>query len=72
VSGFPGPYYPPYRRAIGCCYHPYYPRQAWCCRSYFPHPYYRPPYFYGDNFAPYAYGYGSYYNETGYDGDGGY
>jgi hypothetical protein len=77
VSGFPGPIFP--RREVGCCFRPSFPRTAWCChRSFFPHRFYRPPYFYGDNFAPYAYNfapyaydYGSYYG-AGYGGDGGY
>jgi hypothetical protein len=74
VSGFPGPYYPPYRGSDWCCYshYPDYPRSTWCCYGgYYPHRYYRPPYFYGDNFAPYAYGYG-YGGYNGAYGDGDY
>jgi len=90
VAGFPGPYpyraRPYYARPAWCC-RPYYPRPVWCCNRPYaypyaysnPYPYYgRPPYYYGDSFAPYAYnwnrydagynynGYGAGYNEAGY------
>jgi hypothetical protein len=57
-------------RPIVCCERPLIPRQVFCCddRRFFPRPWGRPPYYYGDRFAPYAYNW-----NTGYtDGDYGY
>jgi hypothetical protein len=68
VSGFPGPApYPYYRRPVPCCYRPYRPHYSrpWCCyRPYYG--YYRPPYFYGDYFAPHHY---NWYRDAGYGYD---
>lgn len=65
VSTFPAPFFP---RRRPCCFRPLPPRPVFCCyRRWYAHPYYRPPYWYGDNFVPFAYG--AAYNETGFDGD---
>jgi hypothetical protein len=58
-------------RPIICCERPFIPRPVFCCddRRFFPRPYGRPPYYYGDRFAPYAYNWNAGY---GYDWNGGY
>jgi len=62
-SPYPYPYYPTYRH--------YYHREGWWWDG--DAPYYRryraPPFFYGDNFEPYGYGYraeSGYHSVTGY------
>ena len=80
--GFPGPV--PFRRPIRCCERPFIPRPVFCCerpfiprpvfcceRRFFPRPFVRPPYYYGDNFAPYAYNWNAGYGNAGY-GNAGY
>src|SRR5215467_2626566 len=70
------------RRAF-CCERPFIPRQVFCCddRRFFSRPWGRPPYYYGDRFAPYAYNWNTGYTGAGYgydwnagyaDGDYGY
>jgi hypothetical protein len=54
-------------RPVVCCDRPIPPRPVLCCdRGYFPRPF-RPPYFYGDYFAPYAYNWNRYDGYDGYD-----
>jgi hypothetical protein len=78
--GFPRPV--PFRRPIRCCERPFIPRPAFCCerpfiprpvfcceRRFFPRQFVRPPYYYGDSFAPYAYNWNAGYDNAGY-GDG--
>jgi hypothetical protein len=65
VSGFPRPF--PFRRP--CCERPFIPRPVFCCeRPFFGRPFFRPPYFYGDHFAPYAYNWNADYGYGGYGG----
>jgi hypothetical protein len=52
-------------RPIICC-HPVPPRPVWCCNSR-PYVYGRPPYFYGDRFAPYGYNPYAGYTDASYD-----
>jgi hypothetical protein len=54
-------------RPVECC-RPI-PRPVICCRPYY-RPWPRPPYFYGDSFAPYGYHYNAGYPNVGYDGYG--
>jgi hypothetical protein len=59
-------------RPVFCCERPFFPRPVFCCeeprvfccddRRFFPRPFWRPPYFYGDRFAPYAYNWNAGYN----------
>lgn len=69
--GFPGfrrpfccrPHIP---RPVFCC-RPVPPRPVWCCENRaFPYYYRRPPYYYGDSFAPYGYNWNAGYTEAGY------
>jgi hypothetical protein len=77
VSTFPAPFRRPVRccarpfipRPAFCCERPFIPRPTFCCERRFFRPFFRPPYFYGDNFAPYAYNWNAGY---GYDGYGGW
>jgi hypothetical protein len=85
VQYYPSQYYPSHcclpprpPRPILCCHRPrpiiccVRPR-PWCCNAgYGGYAGYggRPPYFYGDNFAPYAYN--PYRYDAGYDGYGDY
>jgi hypothetical protein len=43
-------------------------RRDFCCddRRFFPRPFARPPYYYGDRFAPYAYNWNAGYTDAGY------
>jgi hypothetical protein len=53
-----------------CCERSFFPRQVFCCddRRFFPRPWGRPPYYYGDRFAPYAYNWNAGYGDGyGYD-----
>jgi len=69
-------------RRVFCCERPFIPRPVFCCddRRFFPrtygygYGYGRPPYYYGDRFAPYGYNWNGGYNDAGYgyDGNGGY
>jgi hypothetical protein len=56
------PFFP---RRVFCCERPFIPRPVFCCERRFFRPFVRPPYYYGDNFAPYAYNWNAGY---GYDG----
>jgi hypothetical protein len=62
------PFFP---RPIVCC-RPI-PRPVVCCRPFY-RPWPRPPYYYGDSFAPYGYHYDAGYTDGGYGGyaDAGY
>jgi hypothetical protein len=61
-------------RPVFCCEpeRRFFPRPAFCCepeRRFFARPFDRPPYYYGDSFAPYAYNWNRYdagYSEAGY------
>lgn len=62
-------------RPIGfCCERRFFPPVrpvAFCCeRRFFPEPFARPPYFYGDQFEPYAYNWNGGYGGGGFDGGG--
>jgi hypothetical protein len=63
-------------RRVDCCEERrFFPRQAFCCddRRFFSRPFGRPPYYYGDRFAPYAYNWNAGYGDAGYGYDyGGY
>jgi hypothetical protein len=59
------PFFP---RPVECC-RPRFPRPVACCRPFY-RPWPRPPYFYGDSFAPYGYHYDAGYPNAGYDGYG--
>ncbi|SRR5579871_1376009 len=54
-------------RRVFCCERPFIPRPAFCCEPRFSRPF-RPPYYYGDRFAPYAYNWNAGYDYDGYDG----
>jgi hypothetical protein len=65
-------------RRVFCCEEPrvfccddrrFFPRQEFCCddRRFFPRPFGRPPYYYGDRFAPYGYNWNAGYTDAGYD-----
>jgi hypothetical protein len=57
-------------RPVSCCERPFIPRPVSCCeRRFFPRPFDRPPYFYGDNFAPYGYNWNAGYTDAGYGYD---
>jgi hypothetical protein len=64
-----------------CCEeHRFFPGRDFCCderrffprpvffeeHRYFPRPFWRPPYFYGDRFAPYVYNWNAGYAHDGY------
>jgi hypothetical protein len=64
-----------------CCgEHRFFPRRDFCCAGrrffsrpvffeehrFFPRPFWRPPYFYGDRFAPYVYNPNAGYTDDGY------
>jgi hypothetical protein len=55
-------------RPIVCCERPFIPRPVFCCERRFFRPFVRPPYYYGDNFAPYAYNWNGGYGYGGYGG----
>lgn len=56
-------------RPVVCCERPFIPRPVFCCeRPFIDRPFYRPPYFYGDSFAPYAYNWNAGYGYGGYYG----
>jgi hypothetical protein len=63
-------------RRVFCCERRFFPRQVFCCddRRFCPRPFGRPPYYYGDRFAPYAYNWNAGYGDGyyGYDWNGGY
>jgi hypothetical protein len=76
-------------RPIVCCERPFIPRPVFCCEErrffprrefcceesrFLPRPFGRPPYYYGDRFAPYAYNWNAGYADAGYgyDWNGGY
>jgi hypothetical protein len=63
-------------RQVDCCEERrFFPRQVFCCddRRFFSRPFGRPPYYYGDRFAPYAYNWNAGYGDGyGYDWNGGY
>jgi hypothetical protein len=76
-------------RPIVCCERPFIPRPVFCCEErrffprrefcceesrFLPRPFGRPPYYYGDRFAPYAYNWNAGYADAGYGNDwnGGY
>jgi len=73
VSTYPHPAYPTYQTYPSYpAYRHYYHREGWWWDGDGPHyrSYRPPPFFYGDNFTPYGYGYhaeSSYRAETGYD-----
>lgn len=65
-----------------CCgEHRFFPRRDFCCgdhrffprpaffeeRRFFPRPFWRPPFFYGDRFAPYVYNWNAGYIADDYD-----
>jgi hypothetical protein len=64
------------RRVFCCDDRRFFPRRVFCCeeprvfccddRRFFPRPFYRPPYYYGDRFAPYAYNWNAGYGDPGY------
>ena len=56
------------RRDFCCEERRFFPRQVFCCddRRFFPRPFGRPPYFYGDSFAPYRYNWNGGYTNAGY------
>ena len=71
--GFPFPH----RRADFCCEERrFFPRRDFCCEEsrFFPRRFGRPPYYYGDRFAPYAYNWNGGYTDAGYgyNWNGGY
>jgi hypothetical protein len=56
-------------RQVDCCEERrFFPRPVFCCddRRFFPRPFGRPPYYYGDRFAPYAYNWNAGYTDAGY------
>jgi hypothetical protein len=63
-------------RQVFCCERPFIPRPVFCCddRRFFPRPFGRPPYFYGNRFAPYAYNWNGGYTDADYgdNWNGGY
>jgi hypothetical protein len=72
-------------RRVFCCEEPrvfccddrrFFPRQDFCCEEsrFFPRRFGRPPYYYGDRFAPYAYNWNAGYPDAGYgyNWNGGY
>jgi hypothetical protein len=63
-------------RRVFCCERPFIPRRVFCCddRRFFARPFGRPPYFYGDSFAPYRYNWNGGYTDAGYgdNWNGGY
>jgi hypothetical protein len=59
------PFFP---RRVFCCERPFIPRPVFCCERRFFRPFARPPYYYGDNFAPYAYNWNAGYGYEGYGG----
>jgi hypothetical protein len=63
-------------RRVFCCERPFIPRRVFCCddRRFFARPFGRPPYFYGDSFAPYHYNWNGGYTDAGYgdNWNGGY
>jgi hypothetical protein len=75
--------FPVFPRRDFCC-RPRFPRPVFCCRTFFPRPVFccrpfyrsfyrpwpRPPYYYGDGFAPYGYHYNAGYTTAGYGGYG--
>jgi hypothetical protein len=59
----------PFPRQDFCCQERrFFPRRVDCCddRRFFPRPFGRPPYYYGDRFAPYAYNWNAGYTDAGY------
>jgi len=66
----------PFQHRDFCCERRFFPRQVFCCddRRFFPRPFGRPPYFYGDRFAPYRYNWNGGYTNAGYgdNWNGGY
>jgi hypothetical protein len=64
------------RRDFCCQERRFFPRQVFCCddRRFFPRPFGRPPYFYGDSFAPYRYNWNGGYTNASYgdNWNGGY
>lgn len=73
--GFPFPH-----RRDFCCERRFFPRRVFCCeerreefccddRRFFPRPFGRPPYYYGDSFAPYGYNWNAGYTDAGYGYD---
>lgn len=69
------------RRDFCCGDHRFFPRRVSCCdehrffprpaffeeRRFFPRPFWRPPFFYGDRFAPYVYNWNAGYPAEDYD-----
>jgi hypothetical protein len=55
-------------RPIFCCERPFIPRPVFCCddQRFFPRPFGRPLYYYGDRFAPYGYNWNVGYSDGGY------
>jgi hypothetical protein len=63
-------------RPVFCCERPFIPRPVFCCeeprvfccddRRFFPRPFGRPLYYYGDRFAPYGYNWNGGYTDGGY------
>src|SRR6266853_1302869 len=58
----------PFPRRDFCCEERrFFPRRDFCCeRRFFPRRVGRPPYYYGDRFAPYAYNWNGGYTNAGY------
>src|SRR4029077_20564426 len=68
------------RRDFCCEERGFFPRRDFCCEErrvfnrpvffeehrFFPRPFWRPPYFYGDRFAPYVYNWNAGYTDDGY------
>jgi hypothetical protein len=57
------PFFP---RRVFCCERPFIPRRVFCCERRFFRPFFRPPYYYGDRFAPYAYNWNAGYGYGGW------
>jgi hypothetical protein len=56
-------------RQVDCCEERrFFPRRDFCCEEsrFFPRRFGRPPYYYGDRFAPYAYNWNGGYTNAGY------
>jgi hypothetical protein len=60
------------RRDFCCDERRFFPRADFCCeeRRFFPRAVGRPPYYYGDSFAPYGYNWNAGYTDAGYGYNG--
>jgi hypothetical protein len=56
------------RREFCCDDRRFFPRRVFCCddRRFFPRPFGRPLYYYGDSFAPFGYNWNAGYTDAGY------